>query len=55
MPKMHFNLRIDEDLNYEIMRLANQYDISKNQLIERILTEYVEAHADDSVIEDEEL
>lgn len=44
MSTVYFNLRIDEELNEEIMRIAQEEGRSKNKQIEQILKEYVKKY-----------
>ncbi len=41
MSTVFFNLRIDEELNEEIIKIAKEEGRSKNKQIEQILKEYV--------------
>lgn len=41
MSTINFNLRISEELNEELTRIAEQEGRSKNKQIEQILKEYV--------------
>lgn len=40
--QINFNLRIDEELNEELSKIAKEQGRSKNKQIEMILKEYVE-------------
>jgi hypothetical protein len=44
MPQIQFNLRIDEEINDEIIRIAKKEGRSKNKQIEQILKEYIEKY-----------
>lgn len=44
MPQIQFNLRIDEDINDEIIRIAKKEGRSKNKQIEQILKEFIEKY-----------
>ena len=44
MSEMNFNLRISEELNDELIRIAKKEGRSKNKQIEQILKEYVEQY-----------
>lgn len=44
MSEMNFNLRISEELNNELIRIAKKEGRSKNKQIEQILKEYVEQY-----------
>ena len=44
MGTVYFNLRIDEELNEEIMKIAQEEGRSKNKQIEQILKEYVKKY-----------
>jgi predicted HicB family RNase H-like nuclease len=41
MAKVDVVLDLDKDLLYELMLMAHERDITLNQLIETILTEYI--------------
>ena len=42
MPQIQFNLRIEEEINEEIIRIAKKEGRSKNKQIEQILKEFIE-------------
>lgn len=42
--QINFNLRIDEDLNEELTKIAQEQGRSKNKQIEMILKEYVKQY-----------
>lgn len=42
--QMNFNLRIDEELNEELTKIAQEQGRSKNKQIEMILKEFVKAY-----------
>ena len=44
MNTINFNLRIPEELNEEIIKIAEEQGRSKNKQIEQILKEYVEQY-----------
>lgn len=44
MSQINFNLRISEELNEELIRIAEEQGRSKNKQIEYILKEYVEQY-----------
>ena len=44
MAQIQFNLRIDEKINDELIRIAEQEGRSKNKQIEQILKEYIEKY-----------
>lgn len=44
MSTVFFNLRIDETLNEQLVRIANEEGRSKNKQIEYILKEYVKRY-----------
>lgn len=44
MSTVFFNLRIDEDLNEEIVKIAKEQGRSKNKQIEQILKEFVKKY-----------
>lgn len=44
MSTVFFNLRIKEDLNEEIIKIAKEQGRSKNKQIEQILKEYVKKY-----------
>lgn len=44
MSTVYFNLRIDEELNEAIIRIAQEEGRSKNKQIEQILKEYVKRY-----------
>ena len=44
MDIINFNLRLPEDLNDEIVRIAKEEGRSKNKQIEQILKEYVKGY-----------
>jgi len=37
-------LNIERDLLYQLMLMAHEQDVTLNQLIHRVLKEYIEAH-----------
>ena len=47
MSQINFNLRISEELNEEIIRIAQEQGRSKNKQIEQILKEYVERYIEE--------
>lgn len=47
MSQINFNLRISEELNEEIIRIAKEQGRSKNKQIEQILKEYVEQYIEE--------
>ena len=52
MSTVFFNLRIDEELNEEIIKIAQEQGRSKNKQIEQILKEYVKKYqAENKAIE----
>lgn len=52
MSTVFFNLRIDEELNEEIVKIAQEQGRSKNKQIEQILKEYVKKYqAENKAIE----
>ncbi len=44
MSTVFFNLRIDEELNEELVKIAEEEGRSKNKQIEQILKEYVKKY-----------
>ena len=44
MSQINFNLRISEELNEELIRIAEKEGRSKNKEIEYILKEYIEKY-----------
>ena len=44
MPQIQFNLRIDENINDEIIKIAKKEGRSKNKQIEQILKEFIEKY-----------
>lgn len=42
MPQINFNLRIPEEMNEDLIKIAEQEGRSKNKQIEYILKEYIE-------------
>lgn len=44
MSQIQFNLRIDEDINEELIRIAEKEGRSKNKQIEQILKEYIKEY-----------
>lgn len=44
MPDINFNLRISEELNEQLIKIAKEQGRSKNKQIEQILKEYVEKY-----------
>lgn len=47
MSQINFNLRISEELNEELIRIAEEQGRSKNKQIEQILKEYVEKYTEE--------
>jgi predicted HicB family RNase H-like nuclease len=37
-------LELEQDLLYQLMLMAHEQDLTLNQLIHRVLKEYIEAH-----------
>ena len=48
MSEMNFNLRIPEELNEELIKIAKLEGRSKNKQIEYILKEYVKKYNEDN-------
>lgn len=48
MSTVFFNLRIDEELNEELIKIAENEGRSKNKQIEQILKEYVKKYKKDN-------
>ena len=48
MSEMNFNLRIPEELNEELIKIAKSEGRSKNKQIEYILKEYVKKYNEDN-------
>lgn len=48
MSTVFFNLRIDEELNEELIKIAENEGRSKNKQIEQILKEYVKQYKRDN-------
>ena len=48
MSTVFFNLRIDEKLNEELIKIAEAEGRSKNKQIEQILKEYVKGYQDNN-------
>ncbi len=44
MSQINFNLRISEEMNDELIRIAEKEGRSKNKQIEQILKEYIEKY-----------
>lgn len=44
MSQINFNLRISEEINDELIRIAEKEGRSKNKQIEQILKEYIEKY-----------
>ncbi len=49
MPQIQFNLRIDEEVNEELIRIAEKEGRSKNKQIEQILKEYIKEYKEKEV------
>ena len=50
----NFNLRIDEELNEELQKIAKEEGRSKNKQIEIILKEYVKAYKQEKDIKNKD-
>ena len=44
MSQINFNLRVSEEINEELIRIAEKEGRSKNKQIEQILKEYIEKY-----------
>jgi hypothetical protein len=49
--QVSIEIELDEDLQFQLMRMAHERDITLNQLINQILTEFIQAHPVESLPE----
>lgn len=54
MNTINFNLRISEELNEQLIKIADEQGRSKNKQIEFILKEYVNKYNSDNVTDNKE-